>query len=55
MAPEDYHPGSCVCPFCGADLEDPMAAFFDHLDESRVCSFRYEPWRRWVQIEGGRT
>lgn len=53
VPPEDFHPGSSTCPFCGAQLEDPMGAFFDHLDDSPTCRAQYEPWRESVQREAG--
>lgn len=55
VPPEDFHPGSTTCPFCGADLEDPMGGFFDHLEESPSCAAQYGPWREAVQRESGST
>lgn len=37
-------PTEDVCLFCGEGIEDPGLGFYDHVDESPACRFRWEDW-----------
>lgn len=47
--------GRPQCEFCGAELEDMMLGFLDHIEASEGCRAYWIAWRENVRRESGGT
>lgn len=36
------------CPFCGSELQNPGAAFIDHIHENPDCESGFQTWRSQI-------